>query len=142
MKKVLFVCTGNTCRSPMAQAYFNSVCDKENAIALSAGLFADGTQISHNAKQVLNENGIDFEHTSVQITQELMESADFIFGITHSHASQLISMFPQYAHKIYTLKQSIPDPYAQSTDVYRKCFEQIKYNVDAVCKYITGEHDK
>ncbi len=126
----------------MAHGYFNSLCKNGDFEAISAGIFADGTPISANAKAVLNENSIDFTHMSVQVTKGLVQSAEYVFGISHSHASRLISMFPEYADKIYTLPNDISDPFGGSIDVYRSCFEQIKNNVDSVYKYITGENDK
>ena len=127
---VLFVCTGNTCRSPMAEAIYNSYAKKLglDRQAFSAGLFADGAQISQHAKTVLEENGLadeNFTRKSVMIDDELCRSADAIVGMTEAHAMKLIMTFPQYATKIRTLNRDIPDPFGGYLDDYRKCYDQI-----------------
>ena len=135
MKKLLFVCTGNTCRSPMAQAVFNSEAEKLNidAVAISRGLCADKSPASKNAVTALSEIGIcNFEHKSATVTYEDIENADYVIGITSGHTANLISTFPRYCDKIYSFPTDISDPYGGNIDVYRKTLFEIVDGVKSI----------
>ena len=144
--RVCFVCTGNTCRSPMAEAVFNhifrvpeicSACDPGKLLARSvraesAGLFALGDPIAENAVKALEAAGIpsrpdnDYRgHISRSINAEIMEECDAVIGLSGSHAMQLMSFFPQYASKITSMPRSIPDPFGGDLEDYRACLAAI-----------------
>ena len=128
MKKILFVCTGNTCRSPIAEAMFNDIAVKKGieCTAFSRGLFADGSAISENAKTVLADIGIDASgHISASVCKEDIESADFVVGISSRHAGKLLADFPEFADKIYAFPKDISDPFGRDTGVYRDCLIEI-----------------
>lgn len=130
MKKILFVCTGNTCRSPMCAALLNA---KDNDMyAFSAGLYADGSPISKNAIAALHELGVTdtkenhySAHISHTVTQEDIVSADTVYGVTPAHAAQLRALFPAYAEKIFALPIPIFDPYGSDLDGYEQCLMDI-----------------
>ncbi|WP_054705802.1 low molecular weight phosphatase family protein [Bacillus sp. JCM 19041] len=72
-KRVLFICTGNTCRSPLAEAFLNDLAG-DRFEALSAGVFAEnGSPISRGSAHVLEQEGLTTEHTSQPVSDELIE---------------------------------------------------------------------
>ncbi len=143
MKKVLFVCTGNTCRSPMAQALFNHYTkDIDGLCASSCGIYGDGlSPISENAKTALSEMGIEFSHTSTPITKDAVENADIIIGMTANHARNIMSMFPEESDKVFTMPKDISDPYGGNIDTYRYCRDEIDEAVKMIIKNILGENN-
>ena len=125
-KRYLFVCTGNTCRSPMAEAVFNRLYKNEDKIAFSAGMSPGGQPLSENARLALESIGIfDFEHVSAMVTFEDMAKAECVIGMTYSHAQRLMMCFPEFASKIVALPMDIEDPYGGDVDVYKLCLGQI-----------------
>ena len=145
--RVLFVCTGNTCRSPMAAALYNhmtlprevcSACAESvslRGVAESAGLYAsDGAPITPEAADALREAGVvstpwnDYEkHTARTVTRKMVESADLVVGITAGHALELTMRFPECASKIVAMPMDIDDPFGQGGAVYRACLMQLRY---------------
>ena len=129
---VCFVCSGNTCRSPMAEAVLNYL-GKGAYRAVSAGTCAcDGDGITENAALALERAEIpsvpphDYRnHRSRSITFSDIANADMIVCMTSRHALQLISAFPEYAEKIRTMPEEIPDPFMYGEAVYDRCLEMI-----------------
>ena len=138
MKNILFVCTGNTCRSPMAEAIFNEKAKKLgfDAISASRGLFVNGSfPISENARVVLYDLGIKFNHTSTVISENDLKSSDMVFGITQNHAKTLCTMFPDQCDKIYSFPTDISDPYGLDIDSYKACLNEISLGIDKIIAF-------
>lgn len=127
---ILFVCTGNTCRSPMAQGLFNALSRKKglDAAANSAGLFASsGSPASGYAIEAMANLGIDISfHQAKQITKELIEKADVVIPLTQGHYDALKNKFPQYEKKLRLLNEPVQDPYGGSMASYEKTAAQLE----------------
>ncbi len=146
--KVCFVCTGNTCRSPMAMAALNAY-GKGKYIAESAGIMADnGAPINTKAKEALAKAGIEstYEnnydaHIARQLNMGIMESANKIVAVGTGHAMMIIQAFPLCASKVTSFKQSITDPFGQSQEVYDKCLSEIIDQIKAMFALPDGDQN-
>lgn len=134
-KEILFLCSGNTCRSPMAEGILNNIAKEEelSVCAVSAGLFAVSSVPSEFAILAMHEIGIDITaHRAQQLTAEIASKADRILTMTKSHAQMVELYFPQYKDKVCTLSEwaeedaDVPDPYGGSIEKYRSCRDEIK----------------
>ena len=131
--RVCFVCTGNTCRSPMAAAVLNEL-GKGSYVAMSAGLMPNvGEPISLNAVKALEKAGIpckkdnDYASHRARMIDELMiEGCDRVIAISKSHFVSLVMCTdPKDAEKIECMPKDIPDPYMGSEADYEKCLKEI-----------------
>ena len=137
----LFVCTGNTCRSPMAAAVANYLLRDRGIIAESAGISVPyPSPIAQNAVMALEEMGIEptehadyHKHTARQLDAEIMEQADRVFGLTDGHLFAILTAFPEYSDKLSPLGVSVPDPYGGTLDDYMKALSAI---TDAIKGFI------
>lgn len=114
-EKVLFVCTGNTCRSPMAEAILNHLAG-DQAEVKSAGLFANvGQGANAHAIEALKGLGIDFpNHRSQPMSNGLVNWSTLILTMTQQHKQSLIMDFPEAIDKTYTLKEYVYDQLEQN----------------------------
>lgn len=141
--KILFVCSGNTCRSCMAEAIFNSICDIDDVKAVSAGLSVfPGSKTSLNCAMIVNESlKLDISNrNAVQLNPFIIEEVDLVLTMTGHIRDILRDTNETYANKIYSLGEyigndvEISDPYGGSVDIYRKTFLELKSNLEVLIR--------
>lgn len=159
LKQILFVCSGNTCRSPMAEAILNDMVNEHPQIqveAQSAGTFAcEGAEMSGTAVEALKNLGIrlDHKHRAQSFTARLANSADLILTMQEQHMEEILAMIPEaepYTHTLKgyavgvdgftgTNKYDISDPFRSPLDVYIECAQELKESITDVLQRLEKE---
>ena len=129
-KKILFVCAGNTCRSPMAQAIALKLLGDTTTIVQSAGIkTVSGMKATREALQVMQEKGSDLSNHRSQSTNEInVNDFDMIVAMTPSIADQLLTKYHVSSNRLKVF--DIEDPYGQGLDAYRRCAAEIEQKLN------------
>ncbi len=143
---IYFVCTGNTCRSPMAEAILKHK-DMDGVEVKSAGIYAlDGGEISENSRAILLKESIDFEHKTSQVNERDIEWADLILTMTLAHKNMILHSFPNAVGKTFTLKEyvtpysskDVSDPFGGDIYTYLQTYQELKKLIDELETKLAG----
>ena len=149
-KLIVFVCTANVCRSPMAEKLFEQALQessvKKKIQVFSAGISAmDGDKASENSIEACKEIGIDLnDHRSSVLTRATLQNASAVFCMTESHRA-LMQMYFELPENspVFLMREfveqgptELPDPYGQSMEVYRACREDMKEALPSLINWV------
>lgn len=155
-KVVVFLCTGNTCRGPMAQGYMKKAMEErgiKNVEAKTAGVMTiPGLIPTPEATQVMRNAGIDITgHRSSPLTRELIRKADLILGMTPFHVQYALRMSDDAKDKTFLLKEyaesdvknyQITDPMGMTLEVYKRVYREMKLAIDKMLETKDIFHSK
>lgn len=138
MKKIIFVCTGNTCRSPMAEVMAAELWQGKAEVC-SRGLGHSGMPMSESSKNALEKYGFKpKKHFSKALTLKELEECDIVLTMTEAHKNIIRSEASEFANKVFTLCEyagqqgDIPDPFMQPQWVYDECCKKILSCIKAI----------
>lgn len=148
---ILFVCTGNTCRSPMAEGILRHLQSHHPEWqVLSAGLYpAPGAPANELAQQVVKEHGLDISaHRSRRLAIPHLEAAEYVITMTEDMADQIRNGVPEFAEKVQSLGEwsglggDISDPFGGDIEKYRQCYEEIEKKILVALKRLPPDFSK
>ena len=145
MKKVLVVCTGNTCRSPMAEGWLKQKLAGKGWMVESAGVAAwGGAPASPEAVEAMREIGVDLgAHRSQSISKSLVEGASYILAMTEGHRQEVVRLFPEAVEKTFLVHdfglsepRDVADPVGYPVEVYQHTRDELVQGLGEFLLYL------
>ncbi|KEI00315.1 low molecular weight protein arginine phosphatase [Clostridium botulinum] len=149
--EILFVCTGNTCRSCMAEVIFNEMSDIENIKAYSAGIsIVSGSKTSKNAVQLVKDNfNLDISNRfAQQLLPGDIKKSNLILTMTEYMAEVLKDTFPKEKQKIFSLNsfvnisKDVSDPFGGNVEMYQRTFYSLKKSIELLISKLKEDSGK
>lgn len=145
MSSVLFVCTGNTCRSPIAERLFRGL---SKTPASSAGTHAaPGAPLSRGAAAVLAKRGLPLEHRARRVDEAMLEEAGAVYVMERAHRDDLAARFARFAGKISVLREAaglspvdVEDPLGDAAEEYEACASSIEEALQIIATRESRHH--
>ncbi len=148
--KIMFICTGNICRSAMAEGMAKKMTEgMKNIQIYSCGIYAQtGDLATYNAIQAMKEYDVDISgHRATNIREAKLENMDIILCATTEHKESVLLLYPNLKEKVFTIKEyakidkngldmDIKDPWGYDENVYRKCAKEIESCLEKIVKII------
>ncbi|MEG2701012.1 MAG: hypothetical protein RSA65_00255 [Clostridia bacterium] len=137
MRTILFVCTGNTCRSPMAACMMNALCKKQKyaeVCALSAGLRTlSDAPASEGARLAMEKRGLSLaEHHAQPVTQRLLRDVSLVVGMSQAHIAAIKKLYPSVTVPMRAFAPPIPDPYGCDPGVYEQAAQAMEKQLESL----------
>ncbi len=133
--KVLFVCTANTCRSPMAQEIFNKLINSSDIVAKSAGItIVPGSFVTEKSAELIKEElNVDVkDKQAIQLNDSMIKNSDIILTMTNYGRDFIKENYPNYKDKVFSIceyagvKGEVTDPYGSTISVYQKIYKELE----------------
>lgn len=152
--KIMFICTGNICRSAMAEGMMKKLVKEENIDAeiFSCGIYAEtGDYATYNAIEAVKDYEVDItSHRATNIRVSKIKEMDLILCATVSHKQSVLYLYPELKEKVYTMKEyadickdgqdlDIKDPWGYDLNVYNHCASEIKECLDKTVEKIKAK---
>ncbi|MBO4815393.1 MAG: low molecular weight protein arginine phosphatase [Clostridia bacterium] len=147
--KIMFICTGNICRSAMAHKMLEKRAKEQNKNieVYSCGVWAQNGDIpTYEGIEIMKNYGIDLRtHRATNIRNSNIENMDVILCATNNHKLNVLSMYPELKDKVFTMKEycgfsendlDIKDPWGYGLDVYKKCAKEIEICIEKILEKI------
>ena len=152
MQNIMFICTGNICRSAMAEYMLKKKVQEENLPikVYSCGTYAEnGDRPTEEAIETMKEYGIDItSHRAINIYNSDIEDMDIILCATANHKRVVLDLYPNLLGKVFTMKEyvgdteygiDISDPWGYGLFVYRKCATELNNVIEKIVEKIKAE---